>query len=565
MIDRTSSDVVIIGGVAAGPKTGAALARRAPNMKIALFQREPYISYGSCGMPYFASGDVPTFGELTRTSYGVERNPDFFRNTKGFDVLTGIEVVSIDRSGKTVVVKDIATGKSQTHGYGTLVIATGACPKPPPFPVEESPLVRFFTSPDDAISFRKLAESGKIGSLVIVGGGYIGCELAEAATVWGFDTTIIEREPQLLPKGFDKEIAVYAAKELDAGGIKVRTGSEVKRIFLEDGRPVVELKDSSIGADFVFLCLGVRPESGLARDCGLEIGEQGGILVDERLRTSDTFIYAGGDCVEIRNLLTGERASFPLGSLANRHGRVIAENIAGNQARFRGASGAALVKICNINMGCVGLSETFAAEAGISYECVWGAFPDKPDYYPESREIVLKMIYDPLDGRLLGLQAAGAGDICRRIDVFSSMLQRDGRIDDLFDFEHGYAPPYSEAMDPLHHLASLARARSRGLKMLPPGADSSLYEELIGNKFIWLDIREGDKFEENRPGHYEPGNFIHIPLGELRAKIGGLDKNTSYVLMCGRGARSYQAWSILQAAGFTRVYVAGAGIAGVCL
>ena len=167
MIERSSSDVVIIGGVAAGPKTGAALARRAPKLRIVLFQRESYISYGSCGLPYFASGDIPTFGELTRTSYGVERTPAFFRDTKGFDVVTGAEVISIDRSAKTVRVKDTATGEIHTHGYGTLVIATGARPKTP-FPVAESPLIRFFTRPDDALSFRKPAERGGIGSLVIV-------------------------------------------------------------------------------------------------------------------------------------------------------------------------------------------------------------------------------------------------------------------------------------------------------------------------------------------------------------------------------------------------------------
>ncbi len=564
MIERTSSDVIIIGGVAAGPKTGAALARRAPNLSIVLFQRESYISYGSCGLPYFASGDIPTFMELTRTSYGVERSPDFFRDTKGFDVVTGAEVVSIDRSAKTVKVRETATGAIHTHGYGTLVIATGAHPTTPPFTVAESPLIRFFTRPDDALSFRKLAERGGIGSLVIIGGGYIGCELAEAATVWGFDTTLIERESQLLSGGFDYEIAAHARRELESGGINIRTDSTVQKISLVDGRPLVELADTSVGADYVIVCLGVSPESGLARDCGLEIGERGGILVDEHLRTSDKDIYAGGDCVEVINILTGGRSYFPLGSLANRHGRVIAENIAGNRARFTGALGAALVKVCNINMGCVGLSETQAIASGISCECVWGGFADKPDYYPESKEIVLKMIYRPDDGRLLGLQAAGAGDICRRIDVFSSMLQHGARIDDLLEFEHGYAPPYSEALDPLHHLASLARARARGLRMLPPCVVSSRYERIVGGRFIWLDIRESEHFAANKPVVYAEGNYVHIPLNDLRARIGELDKNNVYVIMCGRGSRSYQAWSILHAAGFTRAYVAGAGLAGAC-
>lgn len=563
MIERSSSDVVIIGGVAAGPKTGAVLARRAPDLSIVLFQREDYLSYGSCGLPYFASGDISSFAQLTRTSYGVERNPQFFRQTKGFDVVTGAEVLSIDRVKKSLTVRDTGTGELYHHGYSALVIATGAQPKTPPFPVDASPLIRFFTRPDDAISFRKLAERGGIGSLVIIGGGYIGCELAEAATVWGFDTTLIEREPNLLPGGFDGEMAAHAKHELEAGGITVRTNCEVKAIRLSGEKPVVDLTgDESVSADYVTICLGVTPESFLARKCGLAVGERGGIIVDRHMRTSDPSIYAGGDCVELTHRLTGKSAYFPLGSLANRHGRVIAENIAGKPAVFPGVLGAALVKVCGLNMGCVGLSENQARAAGIDCECVWGAFPDKPDYYPDAREMLLKMVYEKSSGRLLGLQAVGSGDICRRIDVFSSMLQRSAVVGELIDFEHGYAPPYSEALDPLHHLASLAEALERGLQILPPCVASWRYEELVGGAYTWLDIREDEHFSENKLPLYEGTSVVHIPLNDLRARIGELDTSATYVIMCGRGARSYQAWCILHAAGFKTVFVAGGGLAG---
>jgi NADPH-dependent 2,4-dienoyl-CoA reductase/sulfur reductase-like enzyme/rhodanese-related sulfurtransferase len=563
MIARTSSDVVIIGGVAAGPKTGAVLARRAPALSIVLFQREEYLSYGSCGLPYFASGDVPSFDQLTRTSYGVERNPLFFKKTKGFDVVTGAEVLSIDREKKLVSVKDAKTGDIYSHGYFRLVIATGARPKKPPFTFTESPFIRYFTRPDDAIFFRKLAERGAIGSLVIIGGGYIGCELAEAAMVWGFDTTLVEREAHLLPGGFDGEMAAHAERELKAGGIRVRTKCEVTGITLSGQKPVVAFSDNeSIPADYVILCLGVTPESELARDCGLAVGVKGGIIVDRHMRTSDPSVYAGGDCVELTNQLTGKSAYFPLGSLANRHGRVIAENISGKQTVFPGALGAALVKVYGLNMGCVGLSETQARAGGIDCECVWGGFSDKPDYYPDAKEMLLKMVYERKNGRLLGLQAVGSGDICRRIDVFSSMLRRSSVLDDLIHFEHGYAPPYSEALDPLHHLASLAEARALGLELLPPCVDSDRYEELVGGKYIWLDIREDEHFSEDTPRIYDNGTVVHIPLNDLRERIGELARSDAYVIMCGRGARSYQAWSILHAAGFSRVFVAGGGLAG---
>ncbi len=562
MIERSTSDVVIIGGVAAGPKTGTVLARRSPGLNIVLFQREAYLSYGSCGLPYFASGDIPAFVELTRTSYGVERNPLFFKKTKGFDVVTSAEVLSIDRENKRVTVKDTEAGKEYLHGYSRLVIATGARPKMPPFPVPESQFLRYFTRPDDAISFRKLAERGKIGTLVIIGGGYIGCELAEAATVWGFNTTLIERESQLLPGGFDPEMALHAKLELETGGITVRTGCEVRGITLAWEKPVVALPDASITADYVIICLGVMPESALARECGLAVGEKGGIIVDEYMRTSDPSIYAGGDCVEVLHQLTGKRTYFPLGSLANRHGRVIAENIAGRPSVFPGALGAALVKVCELNLGCVGLSETQAMAAGIDYECVWGGFSDKPEYYPDSKEMLLKMVYEKQNGRLLGLQAVGAGDICRRIDVFSSMMQRSAAVSDLLDFEHGYAPPYSEALDPLHHLASLAEALGRGVQILPPCVLCEHYEEIVGGGYMWLDIREDEHYAENKPLLYEKGNVVHIPLNDLRGRIEDLDRSTAYVIICGRGARSYQAWCILNAAGFSKIFIAAGGLTG---
>ncbi|MBN1531825.1 MAG: FAD-dependent oxidoreductase [Spirochaetes bacterium] len=591
MIERKGSDVVIIGGVAAGPKAGAVLGRRLPGATVALFQRDEYISYGSCGLPYFASGEVGRFDALTKTSYDVVRTPEFFRDIKGVDVMTLAEVTAIDRAAGTVTVRDLRDGSVFTHGYATLVIATGARPKRPPFPVDRSPLIRYFTRPEDAIDFRRLAERGKIGSLVIVGGGPIGCELAEGATVWGFETTLVEREVQLLPGGFDPEMALHARRELERNGIRVLTGAAVRGISLRDGLPVTVTDIAGeLASDYVILCLGVEPETSLAASCGLELGRYGGILVDEHMRTSDPSIYAGGDCVEVVSGITGERVFLPMGSLANRHGRVIGENIAGSigeniagsigeniagsiggsidgtPARMPGALGTALVKVCDMNMGCVGLTERAARAAGYDVQCLWSGFGDKPEYYPEARGMVLKMIYDGATNRLLGLQAAGDGDILRRVDVFSAMLGRGCAVDDLLDLEHGYAPPYSEAMDPLHHLASLAAAKRRGLSLLPPCTASAGYGDFLDqDAMVWLDVREDSQFAEKRIPQYDTGRVLHIPIGQLRARIGELDRDAEYVIMCGRGSRSYQAWCILHSAGFTRVHVAGAGNAGAGL
>jgi NADPH-dependent 2,4-dienoyl-CoA reductase/sulfur reductase-like enzyme/rhodanese-related sulfurtransferase len=540
------SDVVIVGGVACGPKTAATLARRLQNATITVFQKEYRISYGTCGLPYFASGDINSFDELTKTSYDVPRSPDFFRRSKGFEVVPGAEVMSIDRNIE--------------HEFGTLVLATGAVPNPPPFDVPDSPNVRPFTRPDDAIGFRRLAEQGKIGKALVVGAGFIGCELAEAAGgLWGIETILVEKEKQLLPYVLDPEMAAIAERELKRQDIEVITGASVEKIQLDgDGNPVVHIEGrDSISVDYVFLCMGVKPEATLATDCGLEIGATGGIVVDQHLRTSDPNIYAGGDCIESENRVTGQELYLPMGSLANRHGRVIAENIAGNQATFPGALGAFLVKVFDLNVGAVGLSQQAADKAGLKTEAVWGAFSDKPDYYPESKVVNLKLVFEPDSGRLVGLQAAGTGDICRRVDTMSALMQADGALDDMLAFEHGYAPPYSEALDPLHHLASMAKAQMDGRAVfINPGDDLTSY----GSDTIWLDVREPSEIEtEPWPHDDARGKLVTITLNDLSERLDELNKNNKFVIICKRGPRSYQASIILRGAGFENVQILSGG------
>jgi len=551
------SDFVIIGGVACGPKTGATLARRLPGASITLFQKDERLSYAACGLPYFASGDIGTVNELESTSYGQKRDAVFFDKTKGFKVVTSAEVIAINRSGRTVTVRESVTDRLYEHGYGKLVIATGATLVKPPFPVADAPRIRSFTRPDDAVAFRSMAEQGKIEKTVIIGGGFIGCELAEAAGgLWGIDVTLIEREPHVLPYALDPEMAAIVERELRLHGIHVRTETTVQEIKLrDDGRPVVTLDNGEeSSADFLFVCVGVRPNVSFAEACGLKIGPTGGIVVDQRMQTSDPDIYAGGDCVESVHQLTGQPIYLPMGSLANRHGRVIAENLAGNPAEFAGVLGAFLVKVFDMNVGAVGLSEHAAARAGLQTNSLWGSFPDKPDYYPEGKPFVLKMVYSPQDKRLLGLQAVGAGEICRRLDVFSSFLQRKATVDDLLDFEHGYAPPYAEALDPLHHLAAMAQAQMRGVIFLSPGTDLSTQ----GADILLVDVREPSEHEEEPLGRDLAA--INIPLNELRERLNELDPSKRTIVTCKRGPRSYQAASVLQAAGFRRIEILSGGL-----
>jgi len=558
------SDVVIVGGVAAGPKTAAALARRKPNLKITLFEMGDKISYGTCGLPYFASGDINSFQELTITSYGVPRNEEFFKKSKGFEVITKAEVIKVDRERKTVTIKNLKDSETYEHGYGKLVLATGSNVTRAPFPMADNSKISHFTRPDDAINFRKAAQTGQIGKAVIVGSGFIGCEMAEATgSMWGIETVLIEKEEQLLPYALDQEMSAIVEREMVRNDVEVKTGCTVEKIEIDsDENPVVYLKSCEpIKADYVFLCLGVNPNISLAEQCGLKIGETGAIEVNEHMQTSDPNIYAGGDCVESRYIFTDKKLYLPLGSLANRHGWVIAENIAGNDRTFPGVTGAFLVKVYDMNVGSAGMPRHAAEKAGFNVKEVWGSFVDRPDYYPESKSITVKITYNADSEELIGLQAVGNGDVTRRVDVFSSFLLQKAKVGDLFDFEQGYAPPYSEAIDPLHHLAALAMADKRGIDTEGPGnlADTS--------DTIWLDVREQEEVEEapwTLFGEAKSENrYINIPLNDLRENLENIDRDKRIMIICRRGPRSYQGAAILKNAGFSNVHVIGGGTTAV--
>jgi NADPH-dependent 2,4-dienoyl-CoA reductase/sulfur reductase-like enzyme/rhodanese-related sulfurtransferase len=556
------SDFVIVGGVATGPKTAATLARRLPDASIALFQRERHLSYATCGFPFFASGEVNSFEELLATSYGVTRDVEFFDHSKGFRAVTSADVKRIDPMKKTIAVEMLETGELIEHGYGRLVIATGSTPVDPPMPVPSSERVRPFTRPADVIGFRELAQRGEIDNVVVVGGGFIGVELCEAVKdMWDIGSSLFEQQPQLLSYLLDPEMAAIVRRSLEHQGIEVTVEAAVEKVELNgNGRPVVYVEGRDpVATDYVFLCLGVRPEVSLARQCGLEIGETGGILVDGHMRTSNPDIYAGGDCVESVHRITGKRLYMPMGSVANRHGRVIAENLAGGDVEFPGVLGAFVLRAFDTNIGGVGLGEQAARRDNLDVRSVWGSFPDRPDYNPEVKTFTLKMTYENGTNRLTGLQAVGKGDICRRIDVFSSFLAREARVEDLFDLEHGYAPPYAEALDPLHHMAGIASAGSLGTRFVGPG----LVPESIGKDDVLLDVRElGEAAVELMPSRIAeaPGQLVRIPLGELRERVGELDRNKRILIVCRRGPRAYQASAILRAAGFEAVEILAAGL-----
>jgi len=561
MSTKTKLKIVVIGGKAAGPKAAATLTRRLPDAELTLYQKEKYSSFSTCGLPFFASGDVNSYEQLTFTPYGTPKTPEFYRLSKGFDFIPGVEVISIERDRKIVHAVELDSGNKIEKTYDYLVLATGSIPIIPEFPIADDPRIRTFTKPEDAIHFRQLAEQGKIERAVIIGGGFTGCELAEAAGgMWGIETILIEKENQLLPYVLDREMARIVEREMARQKIDVHLGWEITKIEADSEKIKVRAGDKEdINVDYVFLCVGVQPNSELAEKCGLKIGTTGGIMVDKFLRTSDSSVYAGGDCIESTSHITGKNIYWPMGSLANRHGRIIAENIAGENLEFPDVVGTFVVKVFDINAGAVGITQRDAEKNGLNTKVVWGTFVDKPDYYPETKRITLKVIYSGDDYKLLGLQAVGYGDICRRLDVFSLYLQQNATINDLFKLEHGYSPPYADVLDPLHEMAGIAHAQEKGISFLPPGAEYENVEQ-------WIDVRE---IEEAAVAHWplpdeiQKRNYSNFPLNDLRENIGKLDPKKKTVIICGRGSRSYQAALILKNVGFNDVHVIGGGTLAV--
>ncbi len=542
--------VVIIGGMAGGCKTAARLRRLDPECSITIVERLPFVSFGACGMPFFASGEIDSFDDLMKTPWGRVRSPDFFMNAKQINVFVNRNCIGIDPEQQKVKMVD-SEGRTEELEYDYLVIASGSEPVSPPFSIPENERLSFFHSPLDAKKFRSLAERGAIEDVVIIGGGFVGCELAEAvSSLWGIKATIVESEERLLPKSFDKEISLVLENLLQANGVEVRLRSKVLQVHLNGEKLVVETESESLETDFVFLCLGVRPNAELFVNAGVKIGDYGGIVVNEYLQTNIENIYAVGDCIEIMDFVTGKTRPMPLGSLANRQGRVVADNIAGLGSNFKGAVGLISVKLFYTIFSSVGLNSVCAEKENIPNKYVIASFYDRPHYFPGSEVLFAKMIYEPKTMRLLGLQMCGKGEVNRYIDAFSILLAKGCRIGDLLDFEHSYTPPHSSPINPLNYLGGIAENQELfGIEGVSP-------VELNSGSFdgIVLDLREPEEIEQMP----FPGVVINFRFEEYLNKINTLPKDKKILCVCQKGPRSLESAISLKQRGFENVsYLAG--------
>jgi NADPH-dependent 2,4-dienoyl-CoA reductase/sulfur reductase-like enzyme/rhodanese-related sulfurtransferase len=542
--------VVIVGGVAAGPKTAARLRRIMPEAQITMVEKGRLLSYAGCGLPYYVEGIIDQPEELFSTGTGVPRDAAYFKKERDINVLSGTEATMIDRAKKEVVVRR-PSGEEARLPYDKLVIATGAGPMKPPIPGLDLKNVYFMHHPDDAVTMRSAVARGELKDIVIIGAGLIGMETAEALTNKGVQVSVVEMLDRVLPALLDKDMATIVQKYLEDQNVEFYTSDRVLEVRGDENGAVKEVQTANgvIPADGVLVATGVRPNTKLAKDAGLEIGKFGGIIVDEYLRTSDPDIYAGGDCVENISLVDGKRTFNPLGSTANKHGRIIANNIAGANEKFPGVMQTAILKIFDYTVARGGLCEDAARAAGEPLVMAIVPQQDRAHYYPGHQTIITKLIADSKSGRLLGFQIVGPGEAAKRADVLVTAMTFGATLKQIADLDLSYAPPFNTAIDAAAHAANVARNKAEGTaeSLLPSEVEEKLQH---GDDFVLLDVRTPGEFAKK----HIPGKQVKlIPVGDLRQRLSDLPKDKEIVTYCAAGVRAYEAARILKGAGIKDV------------
>ena len=545
--------VVVVGGVAAGPKVASKVIRLMPDAEVTIVERGKLMSYAGCGLPYYVSGVVKEQKELMCTPVGVVRDPVFFQKVKNVHVMNRTEATRIDRQGKRLRVQSVGNGDESWLDYDKLVLATGATPVVPP--IEGVNLDNVFTlhGVHDAESIKTMLADGKARDVVIVGGGLIGVEVTEALVAKGCRVTIVEMLPQIL-RMLDWDLARLTTKHMESHGVKVLTDTKLLR-FEGDGKVTTAVTDAGpIPADMAVMAIGVRPSVALAREAELEIGVTGAIKVDKHMCTSDSDIYASGDCVETVNLVTDKPCFVPLGSTANKQGRVAAVNICGGDDVFPGVLGSTVCKVFDHCVARTGLTEADARQAGFDVTVALAPAPDKAHFMPEAKPLLLKLVVDSKTRKLLGAESVGPGAGDKRIDVAAMAITAGMTVDQLANADLCYAPPYAPAMDNIITAANVARNKLDGHMV---GVSAEQVHRMIEDKedFVLLDVRSPEEYKQVRLA-----SSTLIPLGALRGRLDELPKDKPIVAFCKISLRGYEAALILKAAGFTDVRVMDGGI-----
>ena len=546
--------VVVIGGVAAGPKTAAKIARLDPQAQVTVLEKGKFVSFAGCGLPFYVSGAVKEQKALMSTPVGVLRDPGFFEKVKNFKVLTETEALEIDVAGKRVRARHAGNGGDLWLDYDKLVLATGAHPVVPPVPnVNLKNITPLHTVPDAEAIKTALTES-KVSNVVVIGGGLIGAEAVEAIYDYPCQITLVEMMPQIL-RMLDWEMARLVERHMEMQGVKVMTDTRVTG-FDGDGKVSGVLTSRGrLPADLVVLGIGVRPNVELARRAGLQIGVTGAIRVDATLRTSNPDIYAVGDCAETTDLVTGKPCFVPMGSTANKQGRVAAINICGGHDEFPGVVGSTVCRVFDFCVARTGLTEAAARQHGYETTTVMVPDTDRPHYMPTAKALIIKLVVDKRTRKLLGAQAVGPGEGDKRMDVAALAVTAGMTVDQLSKVDLCYAPPYSPAVDNIITAANVARNKLDGQMT---GLTSSEVKQRLDAKadFVLLDVRSPAEYKQERL----EGSTL-IPLGTLRSRLNELPRDKEIVAFCKVSLRGYEAARILQGAGFHNVSVMEGGLA----
>lgn len=526
--------IIIVGGVAGGMSAATRLRRLKEDAEIIIFERGPFVSFANCGLPYYVSGEIANRENL------LVQTPESLKARFHLDVRPFHEVTAISPNQHTVTVRH--DGKEFTESYDKLILSPGAKPFVPP--------IEGLETAENTYTLRNVPDLDKImlalekqpKEAVVIGAGFIGLEMAENLRKRGLNVTIVEKAPHILPP-LDEEMAAFVQDELLKNGIQVVTSQSATR-FEDKGKVIVLENGQKIASDVTILSVGVQPENALAQVAGIELGLRGGILVNERYETSQPDIYAVGDAIVVKQEITGEDALISLASPANRQGRQVADVIAGVARKNKGSIGTAIVRAFDMTAASTGLSERILHMNGLPYQVIHVSGKDHAGYYPGATDVTLKLLFEPTSGKIYGAQGVGKKGVDKRIDILATAIKGNLTIFDLPELEFTYAPPFGSAKDPVNMLGYAALNLVEGL------SDNIQWYELedelaAGKKF--LDVRTASELQQGRL----KVDTVHIPLNELRERLGELDKSQDYIVSCHSGLRSYIAERILKQAGFS--------------
>lgn len=532
---------LIVGGVAGGATVAARLRRLDEKAEITIFEKGEYVSYANCGLPYYIGNVIPERDQLfVQTVEGITSRYDI-------DIRIRTEVLSINREEKSILVKNLSNGEVVKEHYDKLILSPGAEPLKPPVPGIESNKVFTLRNVPDTDKIKNYIKNNSIRSAIVVGGGFIGLEMAENLRHLGIKTDLVEMAPQVMAQ-LDYSMASIVHLELEAKGVKLHLGESVEE-FRESGSYIEAVLKGGKGifADMVIWSIGVKPDTVLARESGLELGRTGGIKVNEYLQTSDKDIYALGDAVEVLNLVSGNASLIPLAGPANKMGRIAADNIVlGNTSKYTGSIGTGIAKVFDLTVASVGLSGKALERDGIPHIDSFTHSASHAGYYPNALPLSIKIAFSPGDGRLLGAQVVGFEGVDKRIEMFASVIKSGGTIYDLMELEHAYAPPFSSAKDPVNMSGFVADNILKGRVKIASWRE---IERLNSETDLLIDVRTA---EENKVATI-PGS-VNIPLDELRFRLDEIPDNKRIIVYCAVGMRGYLASRILMQNGFENVF-----------